>query len=101
MRIFTGLLVASLAIAASTAAERPARDHEQARSAVDAGDHLPLSEILRRIEKLHPGRVLEIERDREDGRALYEIELLDGNGRVIELIVDAATGEILRTEVDD
>jgi len=45
--------------------------------------------------------VLEIELDEDHGRTIYEIELLDEQGRVLELEVDAATGEILQQEYDD
>lgn len=44
------------------------------------------------------GRVTEFERDsRDDGRTVYEIEILD-NGVEYELEIDAASGEILKYE---
>lgn len=101
MRVFPVPAAFVLLATAASAAESPVRDHDAARSAVQSGAQLPLSEILRRIEAEHPGRVLEIERDREHGRTVYEIELLNARGRVIELTVDAASGEILRTDMDD
>ncbi len=76
-------------------------DHERARAAVLAGQRLPLSSILAAIESRYGGRILEIELDDDNGRPIYEIELLDDRGRVLELEVDAATGEILDSEYDD
>ena len=76
-------------------------DHETARRAVEQGELLPLSQILAVAQKRYPGRVLEVDLDREKGRYLYEIEVLLQDGRVIELTYDGRTGELLETEIDD
>lgn len=93
------MVMICLAAGASWASDR--RDHDRARAAVAAGHRLPLSEILRQVEARFGGRVLEIELEHEDGVLVYEIELLDDNGRVLELEVDAVTGAILDQEYDD
>jgi uncharacterized membrane protein YkoI len=69
-------------------------DHDTAKALRMAGDILPLSELLSR-EELAGMRVLEAELEREDGRLVYELELLDPAGRVQEHYYDAATGERL------
>jgi len=76
-------------------------DHETARRAVEQGELLPLSQILAVAQKRYPGRILEVDLDREKGRYLYEIEVLLQDGRVIELTYDGRTGELLETEIDD
>jgi uncharacterized membrane protein YkoI len=76
-------------------------DHEVARRAVERGELLPLAEILERMEREYPGRVLEVELDKDDGRYVYEIEVLQKDGRVIELTYDGKTGKLLETEVED
>ncbi|WP_173404058.1 PepSY domain-containing protein [Paracoccus marcusii] len=43
---------------------------------MDRGDMLPLEQILARIEARHPGRIVEVELEDEDGLWLYEIEVL-------------------------
>jgi uncharacterized membrane protein YkoI len=90
------LLLAALLDAQQVHSEE---DHEIARSAVERGELLPLTKILAAAEREYPGRVLEVELEREDGRYLYEIEVLTKNGRVVELTYDGRTGELL--EVDD
>jgi len=85
----------------STATHGQRRDHDTARDAVASGQRLSLSAILEQIEASHGGQILEIERDTFRGREVYEIELLDDSGRVIELAVDAVDGRILDTEIDD
>jgi uncharacterized membrane protein YkoI len=92
-------LVCALAVHGPASGQR--RDHDKARDAVASGERLSLSTILARIETSHGGRILEIERDTLAGREVYEIELLGDDGRVVELAVDAANGEIIGSEYDD
>lgn len=47
------------------------------------------------------GKVMESSLDDEFGRAVYKVEVLDRDGRLHELYVDAANGEILRRETED
>ena len=42
-----------------------------------------------------PGQVLKVEFEREDGRFIYEIRLLQNDGRVAKLKVDAVDGRVL------
>ncbi|WP_374675134.1 PepSY domain-containing protein [Ideonella sp.] len=88
------LMAASWALAAP-----PARagegDHEHAREAVRAGEILPLPALLERLQRQHPGQVLELELEREGGRWVYEVKLLGGDGQVTRLHVDARTAEVL------
>lgn len=50
--------------------------------------------------KKYGGKVTEIERDREDGKLIYEIEVRTSKGEV-ELDMDAYTGAILEVDYDD
>lgn len=79
-------------------------DHDRARRALEAGEVLPLSEILAAVEAVRPGRVIEVELERDDGRWVYELELVAPDGRILEIEIDAATADILdieREEADD
>lgn len=70
-------------------------DYERARQLVSEGAILPLNTILEKAE-LGPGSLLlEVEFEREDGRWVYELEILKERGEVVELLYDAATGEFL------
>jgi hypothetical protein len=71
-------------------------DHERAREAVARGEVLPLGTVLQRLERSHPGQVLEVELERDDGRWIYEIKLLQAGGRLMKLEVDARSAEVLR-----
>lgn len=71
-------------------------DQDRARAAAQAGEVLPLKTLLTRLDADHPGQVLEVELEQHDGRWIYEIKLLQPDGRLIKLEVDAATAEVLR-----
>jgi len=72
------------------------RDHERARAAVEAGQVLPLATLLERLRRTHPGQVLELELERDDGRWIYEVKLLQANGQLLKLDIDAATAQVLQ-----
>ena len=73
-------------------------DHDRARKARAAGDIVPLSQILEQVEATFDGRLVEVELENDDGRTVYEIELLTKQGSVIELTYDARTGRFLEAE---
>ena len=76
-------------------------DQQASRRLVEAGEILPLQQVLGLIKKERDGRILEVELERKRDRYVYEIELLGDKGRVWEYKLDAATGEILERELED
>lgn len=95
------VLVGSL-VASSTgvgAADR-GHDQEQARRALEAGEILPLDEILQELQQRYAGTVVELELDREDGRWVYEVELVAPDGRLLKLLIDAKSKQLLREAGD-
>ncbi|QCO56674.1 hypothetical protein EOK75_12685 (plasmid) [Pseudorhodobacter turbinis] len=78
-------------------------DSDFARAAVARGEILPLSALLPRIAAEFPGEVLDIELDLDDDGRFeeYEFEILTPDGRLIEVDVDAATGEITEVGPED
>ena len=76
-------------------------DHDEARRLHESGEILPLELILQNVRRTHPGKVLEVELEREDGRIVYELEILGKDGIVKEIYLDARTGELLSDREDD
>ncbi len=70
-------------------------EQDRARTAVQAGKVLPLKTLLERLEQEHPGQVLEVELEQDDGRWIYEIKLLQPGGRLVRLELDAPSGAVL------
>ena len=66
-----------------------------------AGEILPLEKILERARAEHPGKVLETELEHKHGRYVYEVELLDEQGVVWEVKLDAKTGAVIKSKRDD
>lgn len=76
-------------------------DHLDARRLKQAGQILPLEAILKTVSRQYPGRVLEVELERESGGYIYEIEILDPSGEVWEVEIDAVNGRLLKSERED
>lgn len=103
-RNFSLLVAAVLAAAVLlAAAPRPlaARDddnyrRDEVRRAVDSGAIRSLSDILKTVSGKLPGEVAGVEIEKKEGRWLYELRVVDGQGRLFEVYVDARTGEVER-----
>jgi uncharacterized membrane protein YkoI len=75
-------------------------DHERVYELRQAGDILSLEKILEISRQRMPGKVIEVELEREDGKLIYELEILDEQYKVWKLEVDAVKGDVLRVEED-
>ena len=77
------------------------KDHRrEIRKAVEAGEVVPLRDLLERIREEFQGRVIkaELERESRGGRKhwVYEIRVLTSEGNVLKLEYDAETMELIR-----
>jgi len=89
-------LALALGVLAAGAPQADESDHELARQALQQGQVLPLRQVLDKVEREYQGQVLKIEFERDDGRYLYEIRLLQADGRMAKLKVDAVDGRVLK-----
>ncbi len=95
------VIVSALAICllgASPLLRADEHDHggqELARRALEQGRVLPLRSVLEKIERDYQGQALKVEFEQDDGRFLYKIRLLQGDGRMVKLKVDAVDGRVL------
>lgn len=76
-------------------------DHERALAARERGEVRPLAEILPAVEARFGGRVIEVGFGRDDGRFVYEFELITPDGRLLEAEIDAMTGATIEVEMED
>ena len=76
-------------------------DAETVREWVEAGEVLPLEKLLARHRERIPGRLLDLEVEREHGRIVYKLEVVDKLGQVHEIYLDAQSGEWLGQELED
>lgn len=98
--IFPGLLAVAILFSPPALADRNV-DQDDVPALVKEGKVRPLSELL----ALHPGRLaghlLDAELEYEDDVLVYEIEVLGQDGVVREFYLDAATGTVLKEEIED
>jgi len=93
------VLAATALVAAAPMAD--ARDQDEARRdevrrAVESGEIHSLADILNTLRGKLPGEVAGVEIERKDGRWHYEFRVVDSQGRLSEVHVDARSGEIER-----
>lgn len=89
------LLALSLPIAAASLAMFAAGP------AVAHPDATPLHRCVDAALAKKPGKVLEVELEREKGREIYEIEIAGEDGKRWELECDLETISIVKIELDD
>jgi hypothetical protein len=62
---------------------------------------LSMEEAIATAKAKFPGQVLEAELENEHGRTVYEIEIASTTGVMTEIKIDAQSGELLGSEVED
>ena len=97
LTFFTVLLCSASALAPIAHAD----DDQRIRQLQRSGEILSLEQIFDRARKVKPGRIVDVDLDKDNGRYIYEIELLESSGKVWEMEFDARTGELLQLEQDD
>ncbi len=93
------LAVAALVAAAPRLAGAHDQDEvlrDEVRRAVETGQIRSLADILNAVRRKLPGEVAGVEVERKNGRWLYEFRVVDGQGRLFDVYVDARSGEIER-----
>ncbi|MEH6650985.1 MAG: PepSY domain-containing protein [Motiliproteus sp.] len=93
----TSLVVMVALFSVNTAAS--SLNQEDVIPLVELGEVVPLADLLKRHQaKLAGSRLIDLELEREDGRLVYELEVIDPQGVVREYLVDAKSGEWLGEE---
>jgi len=87
------LAAGGLSVSGASAGER--MRVEEIRQLRESGQVLSAEDILARSRAIQPGQVVGLELERDDGRWIYEVKLIDERNRVHELELDAASGEVL------
>lgn len=88
----TILVGAFLVLAGSAYADG---DHDRARRAHLAGEVVGLDQLLAAVARDRPGKVIDVELERERGRMVYEVKLITPDGRLQKMKYDARSLERL------
>ncbi len=93
------LIAATLSLAAFGLPARADGARENPRQFAEAGDIVPLEQLLTRIRRDYEGRVLKVELEGEDRKGqvrwVYEVKVLTPEGSVLKLEYDATSMELL------
>jgi len=69
-------------------------DQDEARQAVESGKIRPLVDILNIVRGKLPGEVVRTKLEQKGNLWLYEFRVVDRNGQLFDVHVDAHSGEI-------
>jgi len=95
----TSLIAAALggaALAATPASASERVRQQEVRQLRESGKILPMEDILARARAAQPGQIVEVELERDDGRYVYEVKVIDSADKVHKLELEAGSGEVLR-----
>ena len=98
MKFLSLILAAVVTAGASLALTPQAGDRARAddvRQLRESGKILSAEDIIARARKIQPGQLVGLELEREAGRMVYEIKLIDTANKLHKLELDAASGELL------
>ncbi len=60
-----------------------------------------IEEAIKTATTQFPGKVLEAELESEDGKVIYEVEIVNAAGEIREIEIDAQSGKILSSELEN
>ena len=102
-RILSVLILAASLLSASVlvgAEEHAWHEHgsayEQAREAVRRGDALPLPQVQSHLQRIAPGKIVATHYEFEFDRWVYEFKIIDPQGRLRKVHLDARSGELVK-----
>ena len=101
MKTLHKTFIAATVLLASATPGFAGESQDEARMLREAGDILPLEQILEKARQKQSGHVVETELERKSRRHVYEIKIVDEKGVVHELEYDAKTGELLKVEKEN
>ena len=98
--LITAALLAGL-FTTGTALASDRIDHNEIYQLRQSGEIMSMEKVLEQANALQPGQLVEAELDRDNGNYVYELKIIDADGKMHELELDARTGELLKRELED
>ena len=102
-RTFLAMMLAAGALVAATPGTADARNEDEVqrdevRRAVEAGEIHSLADILKAVREKLPGEVARVKVENKSGHWVYEFRVVDSQGRLFEVYVNAQSAEIERVK---
>jgi len=98
MAVLTGISVLCVSASLALGHDREDKDLEsvQATSA-----KVSMEQAIQTAKTKFPGRVVEAELEAEDGALVYEVKVVSASGETQEIEIDAQSGEVLGSEIEN
>ncbi len=106
MRVNQILLICLLSVSSSylAAVDSPRQDddhsYDKALRALDRGEILSLEQVVKHLRKHSQDRIVATEYEYEFDRWVYEFKLIDIQGRMSKIHIDAQQGDLLQVADD-
>ena len=94
--LLTGLLALCVVIGSSTVALSDDKEGNVADLVKDA--KVTADQAIKTAMEKVPGTVVEAELEKKHGKTVWEVEILGADGKVTEVHIDAANGNVIDTE---
>ena len=69
-------------------------DMRNAQRAIDRGNAMPLRQVVAKVKKRHPGRLINVGFSEQSGRPIYQLKMVSSGGAVQTVTVNAGSGRI-------
>ena len=97
-RYLAALLVGGSLVGATLVAQAKTNNSEDVTAVTNTAVTLDLAVAI--ATQTIPGTASKVEFENENGELLWEVEVVDVNGQVYDLTIDANTGKVLKQELD-
>jgi uncharacterized membrane protein YkoI len=80
--------------------KRGGKEQDETAKAVElsATTRITIDQAIKTASEKVAGKVIEAELEEKNGKAVWEVEVVDGNKKVTEVHVDAGTGAVVATQ---
>ena len=93
-----GISVLSITTGLALGYDREDKDLESVQA---ASAKVSMEQAIQTAKTKFPGRVVEAELEAEDGILVYEVKVVSASGETQEIEIDAQSGEVLSSEIED
>ncbi|WNM62128.1 PepSY domain-containing protein [Candidatus Nitrospira neomarina] len=94
-------LLGTLALLLSSVGLAMSHDGKDKAAVANLTTSVTMEEAINTATTQFPGKLLEAEMESEDGKVIYEVEIVNAAGEIREFEIDAQSGKILSSELED
>lgn len=100
-RFITAGFLGAIALVLTSFGVAMSHDGKEKVDVANLATSVTMEEAIKTATTQFPGKVLEAELESEDGKAVYEVEIVNASGEIREFEIDAQSGKILSSELED